>query len=260
MSTEIEPSRLEPEIELTDAVNMKSLSLVPFAAVILLLLLCIARSSIAAGEEQVCDVRADYDLGVEDYPEAIRLHSEIVRQHPGNALAHYHLGFAEGITGNRTAEVSEYQRAAALGLKTWDLFLNLGLAQLENSDLASATESLRRAVLLGGDHFESHFNLGLVYERLGRLTDAEHEMLGSLRLNPSQPDVRNTLGLIYAEEGDMVRASQVWLEVVRTAPDFEPARTNLAILSIEARLSAKVRTVTSRWRGTDRARCHRRFH
>ena len=239
MSTGIEPSRLKAEIELTDAVKMKSLSLMPFAGVILLLLLWIPPRAIAAGEEQVCDVRADYALGVEDYPDAIRLHSEIVRKNPGNALAHYHLGFAEGMMGNRAAEVREYQRATSLGLKNWDLFLNLGLAQLGNSDLASATESLRWAVLLGGDHFESHFNLGLVYERLGMLVDAEHEMLVSLRLNPWQPDARNTLGVIYAEEGNMVRASRVWLEVVRTAPDYEPARTNLAILSIRSEIVSK---------------------
>jgi Flp pilus assembly protein TadD len=96
---------------------------------------------------------------------------KVVRKHPDNALAHYHLGFAQGMTGNRTAEVREYQRAAALGLRNWDLFLNLGLAQLENGDLDAATDNLRRAVLLGENHPESHFNLALVYERRGLLAE-----------------------------------------------------------------------------------------
>src|SRR6202040_3437858 len=42
--------------------------------------------------EAVCDVNADYALGVEDYPEAIRLHEKVLRRQPNNALAHYHLG------------------------------------------------------------------------------------------------------------------------------------------------------------------------
>ena len=84
--------------------------------------------------------------------------------------------------GNGTAEVSEYQRAEALGLRTWDFFLNLGLAQLENGNLDAAMESLRTAVVLGEDHSESHFNLALVYERRGMLADAEHETLASLAL------------------------------------------------------------------------------
>jgi Tfp pilus assembly protein PilF len=138
--------------------------------------------------------------------------------------------------GDRTAEISEYQRAAALGLRDWDLFLNLGLAQLESGDLDAATESLRRAVLFGGNHSESHFDLALAYERHELLADAEREMLASLRLNPGQPDVWNSLGVIYAEEGKTVRAWLVWRELVREAPDYEPARTNLALMGNKARL------------------------
>src|SRR5260370_10051936 len=105
---------------------------IAFAAAVLLLSLGIARIVCAGGaDQQVCDVGADYALGVEDYPKAIRLHAEVARKHPDNALAHYHLGFAEGMVGNRTAELSEYERAAALVLRNWDLFLNIGLAQLE---------------------------------------------------------------------------------------------------------------------------------
>ena len=88
---------------------------IAFAAVIFLLSLSIVRNARTGGaKEQVCEVRADYALGIEDYPEAIRLHAEVVRKHPDNALAHYHLGFAEGMLGNRTAELAEYKRAAAL--------------------------------------------------------------------------------------------------------------------------------------------------
>ena len=201
------------------------------AIVLLAFSLGIARNAAAGGgEQQVCDVRSDYALGVEDYSEAIRLHTEVVREHPDDALAHYHLGFAQGMMGNRTVEVREYQRAAALGLRNWDLFLNLGLAQLENGDLDAATDSLRQAVFLGENHSESHFNLALVYERRGLHADAEREMLASLQLNPGQPDAQNALGVIYAQEGKTVSASLVWRELVREVPDYQPARTNLALL------------------------------
>jgi len=89
--------------------------------------------------------------------------------------------------GDRLAEVREYRQAETLGLTSWDLFLNLGLALIDSGDLDAATENLRRAVVFGGDHFESHFNLALVDERRGMLADAEHETLEALRLNPEQP-------------------------------------------------------------------------
>jgi Flp pilus assembly protein TadD len=202
-----------------------------FTATVFLLSFLIGGNSIAGvAEEQVCDVGADYSLGVEDYSEAIRRHVQVLNEHPDNAVAHYHLGFAFGMVRNRRAEVREYQRAAALGLASWDLFLNLGLAQLENGDLVAATDSLQRAVFLGENHSESHFNLALVDERRGMLADAEHETLASLQLNPDQPDARNQLGVIYAQEGKIARASLVWRDLVRDLPDYEPARTNLVVL------------------------------
>ena len=198
---------------------------------------CMANAN--GGEQQICDVRADYALGIENYSEAVTLHSELLRSRPDNALARYHLGFAEGMLGDRTAELEEFKRAAALGLRLWDLFLNIGLAQFENGELYAATNSLQRAVVLGPDHSESHYNLALVYERRGLLADAEREMAVSLSLNPEEADARNMLGVIYTEEGKTVRASHVWHELTLELFDYEPARKNLALLGIQRELALR---------------------
>jgi len=211
----------------------------PSLIVVVMLLISspIYREATASGaEDQVCDVNADYSLGVENYREAIRLHREILRKNPGNALAHYHLGFAEGMIGNRATEIDEYHRAEALGLRIWDLFLNLGLAQIEDGDLNAATDSLQLAVLLGGEHWESHFNLALVEERRGMLANAEQETLASLLLNPGQPNARNLLALIYVQEGKTTRASLVWRELLRDVPDYQPARANLALVDSQSQV------------------------
>jgi Flp pilus assembly protein TadD len=209
---------------------VRSIALIRIAVTFSLLSFWIPNDAIAGAEHHVCDAGADYFLGLEDYSEAIRLHFEMVRENPGDALAHYHLGFALGMVGDKKAEVREYQRAEALGLTSWDLFLNLGLAQFENGDLDAAADSLRRAVLLGEDHSESHFNLALVEERRGMLADAEHETLASLLLNPGQPDARNLLGVIYAQKGEAARASEIWRDLVHDVPGYVAARANLAIL------------------------------
>jgi tetratricopeptide (TPR) repeat protein len=174
-------------------------------------------STAAENESQVCDVDADYYLGIEDYSEAIRRHILVVRAHPANALVHYHLGFALGMVGDKIGEVKEYRVARALGLKVWDLFLNLGLAELEEGGIDAATDSLRLAVLFGPDHSESHFNLALVEAQRGMLSDAEHEALESLRLNPEQPDALNLLAVIYSRENPTERGSLLSGEVVREA-------------------------------------------
>jgi len=183
-----------------------------------------------ADNEEVCDPIADYFLGMEDYPEAIRRHKMVINRSPDNALAHYHLGFAYGMIGRHDEELEQYRDAVDLGLSDWQLFLNLGLLYLEGQRLAAATDVLRLATLLGPDRSETHFNLGLVYERRGMLGPAEQEILLSLRLNPDQPDALNTLGVIFAEEGNFPRAREEWTDLLRTRPAYEPARANLTIL------------------------------
>ena len=182
-------------------------------------------------DEGVCDPLADYFLGMEDYPEAIKRHQVVIREHPDNALAHYHLGFAYGAIGDHRREMAEYQKAVDLGLSDWELFLNLGLLDMETGRLDAAGELLRLAALMGPYRPETHFNLGLVYERLGMFQKAEQELLLSLRLDPNQVDARNMLGVIYAEEGNLQRAHEEWTDLVNTNPDFTPARANLAILN-----------------------------
>jgi Flp pilus assembly protein TadD len=190
--------------------------------------------------EQVCDPIADYFLGVEDYPEAIRLHRIVISRNPDNALAHYHLGFAYGMIGRHDQELRQYRDAVDLGMSDWALFLNLGLLYLEGQRLQEATDVLRLATLLGPDRPETHFNLGLVYERQGMLAPAEQEILLSLRLDGDQPDALNTLGVIYAEEGEYSRAREEWTDLLRTRPTYEAARANLTILdrAERARVSA----------------------
>jgi tetratricopeptide (TPR) repeat protein len=184
----------------------------------------------AAAEQQICDPTADYYLGMENYPKAIALHETLIRQHPGKALAYYHLGFAYGVMGNRDRELADYQKAVELGLSDWELFLNLGRLYMETNRLDQASDAFRLAALLGPYHPETHYNLGLVYERLNAFQKAEQEILLSLQLEPDQADARNTLGVIYAEEGNFVLAHREWADLHHALPDYAPARANLEIL------------------------------
>jgi len=188
------------------------------------------RSSPESAEEEVCDPLADYYLGMEDYPQAIRRHLMVIREHPERALAYYHIGFAYGVMGDHRRELAGYQKAVEMGLSDWNLFLNLGLLYMDTGHLDSAVEVLRLAALLGPYQPETHFNLGLVYERLGMFQRAQQELLLSLTLDPNQTDAHNQLGVVYAEEGNYELAYQEWSDLAHSNPDYAPARANLAIL------------------------------
>ena len=178
-----------------------------------------------------CDIAADVALKVGDYATAIKLHQKILSSDGTNALAHYHLGFAYGMAGLTAEEIGEYRTAIALGLKQWDLFLNLGLAYADREDLENAAAALQTAVSLGPEHAETHFNLAVVYERENRLSEGLEQIIAALILNPADPDAVNTDAIICARMGDLTSAGRIWAQLIRVAPDYAPARTNLALLN-----------------------------
>ena len=189
-----------------------------------------AASRAASLDLQVCDPVADFYLGIENYPEAIQRHLMVIRAHPDNALAYYHLGFAYGMAGDRQRELADYEKAVGLGLSNWDLFLNMGLVYMEGGRFDSASQVLQLAAFLGPYRPETHFNLGLLDERMGMYQKAAQEILLSLRIDPNQPDARNILGVIYAEQGNYQQAHQEWADLLKANPAYAPARANLAIL------------------------------
>jgi hypothetical protein len=63
----------------------------------------------AHAQQEVCDLDADYFVGAKD--EAIRGHTEMVRVHPLDGLAHYHPGFALSTVGDKNAGRREYRIA-----------------------------------------------------------------------------------------------------------------------------------------------------
>ena len=198
---------------------------------LLTLVLAATSNSWATATDQVCDVAADYMLGSENYPEAIRLHLQVLAKHPDNALAHYHLGFAYGMTGELQAEIREYVAAVNHGLRNWDVFLNLGLAYLDRGDVEAGIAALRNAVSEGPEHYETHFDLGIAYERAHRLSDALGELSIASSLNSKDPELRNMHAIVSAELGDLINARQEWSYLTRSVPDYLPAYRNLAILS-----------------------------
>ena len=190
------------------------------------------RSGLAnAANQPRCDLAADVALASEDYPTAILLHQRLVRSEKNNATAHYHLGFAYGMLRDVNKEIHEYRVAAKLGLKQWDLFLNLGIAYYNENRIKNATSAFETAAVLGAEHPETHFNLALVYERVGKYEDALREIITSLALEPDNAEAHNTAAIIYARMGDIGVARTIWTQLLMVAPSYAPARINLTILN-----------------------------
>lgn len=194
----------------------------------------LASSDMVGSDNEICDITADAALGIENYPTAIRLHLDVLRSHPDDALAHYHLGFAYAMVGRREEELREYRTAAALSLQRWDLYLNLGLAYLERGELNEGATSLEHASLIRPEQFETHYNLALVYEKEGRLSEALQQITLSRKLRPQDLDAGNTNAIICVDMGDLACAREIWTQQLRESPEYRLAQVNLSLLNLSS--------------------------
>jgi tetratricopeptide (TPR) repeat protein len=116
------------------------------------------------------------------------------------------------MTGRGAEEVGEYLTSAHLGLRNWDLFLNLGLVYLGERKLAPPADAFAIAASLGPEHVETHFILAIIYERENKSDDALREIMAALHLTPDDPEVANMNAIIRVESGDMAGVREIWAE------------------------------------------------
>ncbi len=96
--------------------NVRTIALVIVATAALPLSLWTPNVTSAGGDEQeVCDVGADYSLGIEDYSEAIRRHVEILRH-----LVAYHSERKSQVIVSEPLSASRRRLKSTIAPKLWD--------------------------------------------------------------------------------------------------------------------------------------------
>jgi len=176
----------------------------------------------------ICDREADSYLDRGNWDKAIESHERIVREKPGFALAHYHLGYAYGFKGQHEREIEEYEKAVQLGLKRFDLFYNLGMAYAENlKDYDKALEAFTQAERMDPNNDEIHYAMGLVHWFKEEESKAVEEFLRTVNLNPRHIEAHALLGEIYFRRGQYDFAKAEWEMVLEMDPHNEMARRRL---------------------------------
>jgi tetratricopeptide (TPR) repeat protein len=115
----------------------------------------------------------------------------------------------------------------------------LGVALLEQGNLASAQAEFEQALRLDGRHVAARNNLGMVLEMQGRATEAITQFEEVLRIQPKNPEAHNNLGKTLAEQGQLSQAIGQFAEALRLKPEYPEARDNLARARYEAERSRR---------------------
>jgi tetratricopeptide (TPR) repeat protein len=165
-------------------------------------------------------MRADYALGVEDYPATIARNRHFLESHNRMRSPINTWVFAYGMSGEVTEEIGEYLQAIKLGLHEWDLFLNLGLAYLSPERNARAIEASKSQSFVAPKTQRRILSWRWLMNESGGSPRHFSKIVAALRLKPRDPDQLNTEALIYVELGERDSARNVWARLVMLAPNY----------------------------------------
>jgi len=178
-----------------------------------------------AEKNWVCDNEADEAMKRQDYEMAIPLHERFLENHPENALALYHLGYAYGQTGDHLKEVSYYEKAISYGFKNDFIFYNLGMAYADLNELEKSVGAYKKALEIDPYSADIHFELAMTYYQMG-IADkqAEEEFLNAIKIDPEHVDARLYLSLLYRELGEIRKAAEQLHKVLEIDPNNSGAQ------------------------------------
>jgi len=127
-------------------------------------------------------------LEKKDYETAVQLFGQYLASRPGDAAAHFQLGYAYTALQHWPEARAEYEKTVALDPKMVEAQLNLGMVLLPREP-AAAVPPLEKAVALAPDKPRPRFLLGTALEQSGKLAEASEQYEAAARLDPKDPEI-----------------------------------------------------------------------
>jgi tetratricopeptide (TPR) repeat protein len=207
-----------------------------------------------------CGLVAWHQVGY--WRDSLTLWTHCVSVTPGNAIAHYNLGYALEVAGSNQPAMNEYQEALRINPNHVNANVNLGTIYILRNHMQEATNCLANALRLRPDSAPAHANLALALRELGDYQGAIMHCNEAIRLNPASDapflDMARSLSavgrsresLTYYEEsvrrtssrqshyfyglellklGEFQQAVDHLKEAVHLAPDWADAHLELAV-------------------------------
>lgn len=195
---------------------------------------CAKAQRLPSQADPVCEEEADEAIQSGDYESGIRLHLELLKRAPENALAMYHLGYAYGMAGDHGKEAESYEKAIALGYgEDADLYYNLGMAYGELDSTSKAIAAFRKALQIDPENADIRVGLGLAYRSDTDFSAAEEEFRRAIELMPEHIEARLNLAVLYADTGHLTKAREQLKKILQIEPDHPEAREFLNNLEKE---------------------------
>jgi tetratricopeptide (TPR) repeat protein len=143
----------------------------------------------------------------------------LLQQRPNDSQSHFVAANLLAAQAKFAPAIDEMQKAIALSLNSWDLYMNLALMQLKNHQPDAAESNFKKAVELNPKELNASMMLGMYLQSRGRYAEAESEFRRTISIAPRSVDARAALVRLYLAEGKRSEAEAFLKQVKQDFPD-----------------------------------------
>ncbi|MCL4206623.1 MAG: tetratricopeptide repeat protein [Pirellulaceae bacterium] len=164
----------------------------------------------------------------QDYQDAVRMWSSVVRVAPHNPRAQVNLGIELGLRGDRQGERRQYELALQAHPRYPKAHLNLGIWHAEHGDQARAVEYYREAIRLRPRYAKAYAAYANLLARQDELENALEYYRRSLEIEPDLAPAHLYAGQVAYRLGQSRLAVEHLRRAVQLTPEIRAARRQLA--------------------------------
>jgi tetratricopeptide (TPR) repeat protein len=187
--------------------------------------------------------KAHFDLGIQ-YQE-LQLHAEAVAcfektfEMTRMPIALLYAAISEKHRGGYERALELLQRAEKMGLRIFELQLELGNVHLALKQEQEARKAYLSSLDICPENPVALFNLGLVHRRMGDPAEAQLYYRKAFDLDPTFDAAALELAILQAETGQQYEAAMLLGALIDRKPEHREARLTLAKIYINANQSAE---------------------
>jgi tetratricopeptide (TPR) repeat protein len=154
---------------------------------------------------------------------------QIVKTHPGLAVAHFNLGTVYANQKSFRQAADEFREASRLSPADPEARFALAKCLVFLAEYAEAIPILKAYLPNHPKAFEPHYLLGLSYRGLEQYPQAEQQLHSAAAIDPDHADLQYNLGLVILRSGRAKEAVPHLQKAIKLDPAAEGPRLQLAI-------------------------------
>ncbi|MFA4987577.1 MAG: tetratricopeptide repeat protein, partial [Candidatus Brocadiia bacterium] len=158
-------------------------------------------------------------LQFEEYPEANKAVTEMIKLRPDSADAHFSSGDISYRLGEFGAAVKSYKKALELNPKLIEIHMRIGDALLREGRNEDAVAAYRAYLAAFPGDASAMNNMSIALSRMGRIPEAKAELDRALTISPDYASAMLNLAKLCIMSGDLDRAGELLLRAKKYRPD-----------------------------------------